>query len=153
MSDEVNNKPSINEVQDEVIDEFEFLEDWTERYKHIIDLGRELPALDEQYKRDDLKIRGCQSNVYMHAYLDDEGLLRFEAESDAMIVQGLIALLIKVLSGQKPGDVANSELYFIDKIGMKEHLSPTRSNGLNAMVKQMKLYGVAYQQKLEQENQ
>ncbi len=146
---EADTKPSINDIQEEIIDEFEFLEDWTDRYKHIIELGRELEPLDDQYKTDDLKIKGCQSNVYLHAY-EHEGRVYFEAESDAMIVQGLIAMLAKVLSGQKPEAIANADLYFIDKIGMREHLSPNRSNGLNAMVRQMKLYGQAFQQRQSQ---
>ncbi len=143
---ETETKPSINELQEEIVEEFNFLEDWTERYKHIIELGRELEPLDDQYKTDDLKIKGCQSNVYLHAY-ENEGRVYFEAESDAMIVQGLISMLVKVLSGQKADEIANADLYFIDQIGMREHLSSTRSNGLNAMVKQMKLYGKAFQQK------
>lgn len=146
---ETDTKRSINEIQEEIIDEFEFLEDWADRYKHIIELGRELKPLNDEYKTDDLKIKGCQSNVYLHAY-DKDGRVYFDAESDAMIVQGLIAMLAKVLSGQKPVDIANADLYFIDKIGMREHLSPNRSNGLNAMVKQMKLYGKAFQQRQSQ---
>jgi cysteine desulfuration protein SufE len=149
MGGETEVKRGINELQDEIIDEFEFLDDWTERYKHIIDQGRDLEELDDQYKTDDLKIKGCQSNVYLHAY-QENGRVYFEAESDAMIVQGLIAMLVKVLSGQKAEDIAQANLYFIDQIGMKEHLSPTRSNGLNAMVKQMKLYAAAFQQRNEQ---
>lgn len=149
MGGETEVKRGINELQDEIIDEFEFLDDWTERYKHIIDQGRDLDKLDDQYKTDDLKIKGCQSNVYLHAY-QEHGRVYFEAESDAMIVQGLIAMLVKVLSGQKAEDIAQADLYFIDQIGMKEHLSPTRSNGLNAMVKQMKLYAAAFQQRNEQ---
>ncbi len=149
MGGETEVKRSINELQDEIIDEFEFLDDWTERYKHIIDQGRDLDKLDDQYKTDDLKIKGCQSNVYLHAF-QEQGRVYFEAESDAMIVQGLIAMLVKVLSGQKAEAIAQSNLYFIDQIGMKEHLSPTRSNGLNAMVKQMKLYAAAFQQRNEQ---
>jgi cysteine desulfuration protein SufE len=149
MGGETEIKRGINELQDEIIDEFEFLDDWTERYKHIIDQGRDLEKLDDQYKTDDLKIKGCQSNVYLHAY-QENGRVYFEAESDAMIVQGLIAMLVKVLSGQKAEDIAQADLYFIDQIGMKEHLSPTRSNGLNAMVKQMKLYAAAFQQRNEQ---
>lgn len=148
MSD-IETKPTINEIQDEIIDEFEFLEEWPERYKHIIESGRDLTPLADQYKTDDLKIKGCQSNVYLHAFEQDNKVF-FEAESDAMIVQGLIAMLVRVLSGQKAEDIANADLYFIDKIGMREHLSPNRSNGLNAMVKQMKLYGKAFQQKQAQ---
>lgn len=150
MGSEADVKRTINEIQDEIIDEFDFLDDWTERYKHIIELGRELELLDDAYKVDELKIKGCQSNVYLHAY-QQEGRVYFEAESDAMIVQGLIAMLIKVLSGQKAQDITNAELYFIDKIGMREHLSPTRSNGLNAMVKQMKMYAKAFYQQQQQQ--
>ncbi|PSR06478.1 MAG: Fe-S metabolism protein SufE [Bacteroidetes bacterium SW_10_40_5] len=151
MSEEVQHQSNINEIQDEVIEEFSLFDDWTEKYKYIIEQGRELEPLDDQYKQDDLKVSGCQSTVYLTAFLDENNKLIYKAESDAMIVNGLIALLIRVLSGQKPEDVSNSDLYFIDQIGMKEHLSPTRSNGLAAMVKQMKLYGIAFQQKLQKQ--
>lgn len=151
MSDAVTQKPGIPEIQDEIIDEFSLFDDWQERYKYLIEMGRDLQPLDDQFKKDDLKIKGCQSNVWLHPYLKEDRLF-FESDSDAMIVKGLVALLIRVLSGQKPADIARSELYFIDKIGMKENLSPTRSNGLASMVRQMKLYGVAYEQKLQKKS-
>ncbi|MCB0609143.1 MAG: SufE family protein [Lewinella sp.] len=133
----------MTEIQEEIIDEFSLFGDWMEKYEYIIELGKTLPLIDEQYKTDDHLIRGCQSRVWLHAGLKD-GKVEFTADSDAVITKGLIALMIRVLSGQKPEDVANADLYFIDRIGLKEHLSPTRSNGLLSMVKQMKLYGVAF---------
>ena len=133
---------TINNIQDEIIDEFAFFGDWMEKYEYIIDLGKSLPLIDEQYKDEDHLIKGCQTQVWLHA--DDEaGKVSFTADSDAVITKGIIALLIRVLSGQKAEDVAKADLYFIDKIGLKEHLSPTRSNGLVSMVKQMKMYGLA----------
>ena len=133
---------AINNIQDEIIDEFAFFGDWMEKYEYIIDLGKSLPLIDEQYKDEDHLIKGCQSQVWLHA--DDEaGKVNFTADSDAVITKGIIALLIRVLSGQNAEDIAKADLYFIDKIGLKEHLSPTRSNGLVSMVKQMKMYGLA----------
>jgi len=132
----------INNIQNEIIDEFAFFGDWMERYEYIIDLGKSLPLIDEQYKDEDHLIKGCQSQVWLHAD-EEEGKVKFTADSDAVITKGIIALLIRVLSGQKAADIAKSDLYFIDKIGLKEHLSPTRSNGLVSMVKQMKMYGLA----------
>ena len=133
---------TINEIQDEIIEEFSFFSDWMEKYEYIIDLGKQLPLIDEQYKDEDHLIKGCQSRVWLHAGLEG-GNVAFTADSDAVITKGIIALLIRVLSGQPAEAVAKSDLYFIDKIGLKEHLSPTRSNGLVSMVKQMKMYGLA----------
>ncbi len=140
---------TINEIQDEIIDEFSMFEDWSDKYEYIIDVGKKLPPLPEQYKTEAYKIKGCQSQVWMHSQLDEDGKVRFEGDSDAIIVKGLIGLLIRVLSGQKPEDVAKANLYFIDKVGMSGHLAQTRSNGLSSMVKQMKLDSFAYQAKLQ----
>jgi cysteine desulfuration protein SufE len=132
----------INSIQDEIIEEFAFFGDWMEKYEYIIDLGKSLPLIDEQYKDEDHLIKGCQSQVWLHAD-EAEGKVSFTADSDAVITKGIIALLVRVLSGQKADEIAQADLYFIDKIGLKEHLSPTRSNGLVSMVKQMKMYGLA----------
>ena len=129
---------SINEIQEEIIEEFSFFEDWMEKYEHIIDLGKSLPLVDKQYKTDERLIKGCQSRVWLHSEMKDEKIL-FSADSDAVITKGLIALMVRVLSNQRPDDIVNADLYFIDKINLKEHLSPTRSNGLLSMVKQMKM--------------
>jgi cysteine desulfuration protein SufE len=131
----------INSIQDEIIEEFAFFGDWMEKYEYIIDLGKSLPLIDEQYKDEDHLIKGCQSQVWLHAD-EAEGKVSFTADSDAVITKGIIALLVRVLSGQKADEIAQADLYFIDKIGLKEHLSPTRSNGLVSMVKQMKMYGL-----------
>jgi len=133
----------INEIQDEIIEEFDFFDDWMERYEYIIDLGKKLPLIEEKLKTEERLIKGCQSRVWLHA-AQEEGTVAFTADSDAIITKGIIALLVRVLSGQKAVDIAKTELYFIDKIGLKEHLSPTRSNGLVSMVNQMKQYGVAF---------
>ena len=135
---------TIDEIQDEIIEEFALFSDWMERYEYIIELGKSLPRIAEQYKDEDHLIKGCQSQVWLHAEKDDSAV-RFTADSDAVITKGIIALLVRVLSGHRPEDIAQSELYFIDRIGLKEHLSPTRSTGLASMVKQMKLYGIALQ--------
>ena len=134
---------TINEAQDEVIEEFSDLTDWMDKYQLLIDLGNELEPLDAKYKTDDNLIDGCQSRVWLHADMKD-GLLCFTAESDALIVKGIIALLIRVLSGHTPEEIASADLYFIESIGLKDHLSPTRSNGLLAMLKQIKIYAEAY---------
>lgn len=139
---------SINEIQDEIIEEFELFDDWTDRYTYIIELGKKLETLDEQYKSESNIIKGCQSRVWLHATLKDNVII-FETDSDAIIVKGLIFLLVRVLSGQKPKDIMDADLYFIEKIGMNQHLSPTRANGLAAMVKQMKLYGLAFKTQLD----
>ena len=133
---------SINEIQDEIIDEFSLFSDWMEKYEYIIDLGKQLPLIDEKYKDEEHLIKGCQSRVWLHAGLDGDKVV-FTADSDAVITKGIIALLIRVLSNQPAEEVAKSDLYFIGRIGLKEHLSPTRSNGLVSMVKQMKMYGLA----------
>lgn len=138
---------SINDMQDEVIAEFSDFDDWMDRYQLLIDLGNEQAPLDEQYKTDQNLIEGCQSRVWLQADLQADGTILFQAESDALIVKGIIALLIKVVSGHTPDEILDSELYFIDAIGLKEHLSPTRSNGLLSMVKQMRMYALAFKAK------
>ena len=137
---------SLEERQQEIIDEFSLFDDWMSKYEHIIELGRDLPLIDGSLKTDDNLIKGCQSKVWLDARLEG-GKIIFTADSDAIITKGIIALMVRVLSGLSPKEIANADLYFIDEIGLKEHLSPTRSNGLLSMVKQMKLYGVAFQAK------
>lgn len=137
---------TINEIQDELIEDFAFYEDWMEKYEYIIQLGKELPLIEEQYKTDNYIIKGCQSKVWLHAELQN-GKIHFTADSDAVITKGLVSLMVKVLSGHTPSEIAQADLYFIDKIGLKEHLSPTRANGLLSMVKQMKMYAIAMQVK------
>ena len=137
---------TINELQDEVIEEFSDFDDWMDKYQLLIDLGNEQEELDEQYKTDQNLIDGCQSRVWLQADLVD-GKIIFQAESDALIVKGLVGLLVQVVSGHTPDEILDSELYFIEKIGLKEHLSPTRSNGLLAMVKQMRMYALAFKAK------
>ena len=138
---------TINDIQDKTISDFSLFDEWDEKYGYIIELGKKLGPLSEEYKTEEYKIKGCQSQVWLHSYLQD-GKVFFEADSDAIIVKGLVSLLIKILSGHKPEEIANADLYFMEKIGMKQHLSPTRSNGLASMVKQMKLYAIAYNTKL-----
>lgn len=137
---------SINEIQDQVIAEFSDFDDWMDRYQLLIDLGNEQPPLDEQYKTEQNLIEGCQSRVWLQAD-EVDGKLIFQAESDALIVKGIISLLIKVLSGHTPDEILSADLYFIDRIGLQEHLSPTRSNGLLSMVKQMRMYALAFKAK------
>jgi len=137
---------TIKEQQDEIIEEFSFFSDWDEKYEHIIQMGKELPLIDPKYKTDDNLIKGCQSRVWLHSDFKD-GKVYFTADSDAVITKGLISMVVRVLSGQTPKDIADSQIYFIDEIGLKSHLSITRSNGLLSMLKQMKMYGVAYQAK------
>lgn len=137
---------TINELQDEVIEDFSELSDWMDKYQMLIDLGNELESLDEQYKTQSNLIDGCQSRVWLQCD-EKEGKLYFTADSDALIVKGIIALLIRVVSGHTPREIMDAELYFIDRIGLHEHLSPTRANGLVAMVKQMKMYALAFQAK------
>lgn len=137
---------TINEIQDEIIDEFSGLTDWMDKYSYIIEMGNALPPLDEKYKTPDNLIDGCQSRVWVNATYDG-GVIRFDADSDAIIVKGIISMLVRVLSGQTPSAILDSDLYFIDEIGLKEHLSPTRSNGLLAMVRQIKMYALAYKAK------
>ena len=139
---------TINELQDEVIEEFSDFDDWMDRYQLLIDLGNEQKALDNKYKTESNLIDGCQSRVWLQAdYVD--GLLHFSADSDALIVKGIVALLIRVLDGHTPQEILDAELYFIDRIGLRDHLSPTRSNGLLAMIKQIKAYALAYKMKSE----
>ena len=137
---------TINEMQDEVIAEISDFDDWMDRYQLLIDLGNEQPPLDEKYKTDQNLIEGCQSRVWLQAD-EEDGKVIFQAESDALIVKGIIALLIKVLSGHTPDEILEADLYFIPRIGLQEHLSPTRSNGLLAMVKQMRMYALAFKAK------
>lgn len=139
----------IHEVQQQIVEEFESLSDWTERYKHIIDQGRKLDPLDEEHKIEENLVRGCQSQVWLHTNVDD-GKVIFEADSDAAITKGLVALMVRFYSGQEPDTIMSTDPNFIKKIGMEEHLSPTRSNGLASMVKQMKIYAMAYKSKLAQ---
>ena len=134
---------NITEIENEIIEEFSFFDNWEEKYEYIIDFGKNLKPMDAAYKTDENKVAGCVSQVWLHSDYRD-GRVTFEADSDAIITKGLVGLLVKVLSGQKPADVANAELAFIDKIGMKEHLSPTRSNGLVNMIKHMKRAASAY---------
>ena len=135
---------TIKELQDEVIEEFSDFDDWMDKYQLLIDLGNEQEPLAPEYKNDQNLIDGCQSRVWLQADLVD-GKVEFQAESDALIVKGIIALLIKVVSGHTPDEILENELYFIEAIGLKDHLSPTRSNGLNAMLKQMRLFALTYQ--------
>ena len=138
---------TIEEVQNELIEEFSLFEDWEERYQYMIDLGKTLPLIDEKYKTDDYIIKGCQSKVWVHAELRN-GKVVFSADSDAIITKGIIAILIRVFSDQDPKDIINANMNFIDKIGLKEHLSPTRANGLVSMIKQLKMYAIAFQSQL-----
>ncbi len=138
---------TIQEIQNEIIDEFSMFDDWEERYQYMIDLGKTLPLIDAQYKTDDFIIKGCQSKVWVHANLDTDKVV-FTADSDAIITKGIIAILIRVFSNQHPKDIIEANTDFIDEIGLKEHLSPTRANGLVSMIKQLKMYAVAYQTQL-----
>ena len=137
----------IKEIQEEIVDEFAMFEDWMQRYEYMIELGKSLPLIDGKYKTDDNIIKGCQSKVWVHAELESDKLV-FTADSDAIITKGIIAILIRVFSNQKPQDIIDADTDFIDEIGLKEHLSPTRANGLVSMVKQLKLYAIAYQTQL-----
>ena len=134
---------SINEIQDEIIAEFSDFEDWMDRYQLLIDMGSDSEPLDEQYKTEQNLIDGCQSRVWLQADLID-GMVHFRAESDALIVKGIVTLLVRVLSDHTPQEILDADLYFIDRIGLREHLSPTRSNGLGAMLKQIKMYALAF---------
>ena len=138
---------TIEEKQQDIIDQFADIDDWMDRYAQIIDLGNELPPIDDALKTPDRLIEGCQSRVWLDADTDTDGNVRFRAESDAIIVKGIISMLISVLDGHTPQEILDADLHFIDDIGLSEHLSPTRSNGLLAMLKQMKLYALALQQK------
>lgn len=137
---------SIKSISEEIVEEFELFEDWMQKYDYLIELGKELPLIDEDEKKEENLIKGCQSRVWLQADYEDQKVV-YKADSDAIITKGIIALLIRVLSHQKPEDILHAELDFIDKIGLKEHLSGTRANGLLAMVKQMKFYAIAFQSK------
>jgi cysteine desulfuration protein SufE len=135
---------TIEEKQQEIISEFGMFNDWMQKYEYIIELGKDLPLIEEKYKVDDNLIKGCQSRVWLHAELNNEGKLNLSADSDAIITKGLIALVIRVLNDEMPRDVANAQLHFVKDIGLSEHLSPTRSNGLASMIGQIKNYAIAY---------
>lgn len=137
---------NLNETQKNIVEEFSIYEDWLDRYNYLIELGGELPEIDPKYKTNEYLINGCQSKVWLHADLVD-GKLEFSADSDAIIVKGIVALLVKVLNGRTPDEIVENPLFFIDEIGLSQNLSPTRSNGLLAMVKKMRLYALAYQAK------
>ncbi len=134
---------TIENIQKEVIEDFEMLEDWMAKYEHIIDLGKSLPLIDEKYKTEDFLINGCQSRVWLFAKLNGDKVV-FTADSDALITKGLVALMVRVLSNKTPDEIVNADLFFIDKIGLNQHLSQTRANGLSSMIKQMKMYALAY---------
>ncbi len=137
---------TLNEVQEEIISEFELYDDWMDKYNYLIELSKDLPLIDPKFKNNEYIINGCQSKVWLNAeYVDNA--IRFSADSDAIITKGIIALLIRILSNRKPEEIMNADLYFIDAIGLRQNLSPTRSNGLLAMLKQMKLYAIAYNAK------
>ena len=138
---------SIQETENEIIDEFSMFEDWMGKYEHIIEMGKSLPMIEEQYKTDDRLIKGCQSKVWMHSELKD-GKIFFTADSDAIITKGLVALVIRVLSEHTPDEIVNAKMDFINKIGLTQHLSPTRANGLVNMIKQMKLDAIAFKAKI-----
>lgn len=140
---------TIKEKAEQIKEEFSAFDDWMDKYNYLIEMGNELPKIDEEHKTKQNLISGCQSRVWLHARYED-GLIHFRADSDAVITKGIAALLVRVFSGQKPADIINAETDFIDDIGLKEHLSPTRSNGLMSMVKQMKLYALAFKTKKEQ---
>jgi cysteine desulfuration protein SufE len=137
----------IAEIENEVIDEFSMFEDWMGKYEHIIEMGKSLPMIDEKYKTDDRLIKGCQSKVWLHSEMKDHKIY-FTADSDAIITKGLVALVVRVLSEHTPDEILNAKMDFIEKIGLKEHLSPTRANGLVNMIKQMKLDALAYKAKV-----
>jgi cysteine desulfuration protein SufE len=137
---------SIAEIEDQIISEFENFEDWIDKYNYLIEIGKNLPLIEEQYKIPNNIISGCQSQVWLHAGYDGKTIV-FKADSDAIITKGIVALLIRALSGQTPDDILNAKLDFVEKIGLREHLSPTRSNGLVSMIKQMKLYALAFKTK------
>jgi len=140
---------TVNEIQDQVTEEFAMFDDWISRYDYLIDLGRTLPVINPKYKTNDYLIEGCQSKVWLHPDFDGN-ILSFTADSDAIITRGIVALLVRVLSGRTPDEIITADLYFIDRIGLRQNLSPTRSNGLVSMVKQMKLYAIAFKSKQEQ---
>lgn len=136
----------IREIQEEIVDEFSMFDDWEERYQYVIDLGNSLPLIDEQYKTEENIIKGCQSKVWLHGEQKEDNIV-FTADSDAILTKGIIAILIRVFSNQKAADILEADMSFIDEIGLKEHLSPTRANGLVSMIKQIKMYALAFQAK------
>ena len=138
---------SIQQIQKEIIEEFSLFDDWTQRYEYMIDLGKSLPLIDEKYKNDKFIIKGCQSKVWVNAELENK-VIKFTADSDAIITKGIIAILIRVFSNQSPKDIIKANTDFIDQLGLKEHLSPTRANGLVSMIKQIKMYALAFQIKI-----
>jgi len=140
----------IEEIEKEIIAEFENFDDWIDKYEYLIELGKSLPPIEEKYKTESNVISGCQSKVWLNAFIED-GKIFFEADSDAIITKGIVGLLIRVFSGQAPDEIINAKLDFVDNIGLREHLSPTRSNGLTSMIKQMKLYALAFKTKLSQQ--
>lgn len=146
----MQDRENINQIQEQIITEFDVFEDWLDKYNYLIELSNELPVLDEKYKIGEYLISGCQSKVWLKADMEG-GKVVFAADSDALITKGIVSLLVRVLSGWEPKEILDADLFFIDRIGLRENLSPTRSNGLLAMVKQMKLYALAYQAKREQE--
>lgn len=139
----------FNETQEDIVEEFSVFEDWLDRYNYLIELGNDLPAIDPKFRTNEFLINGCQSKVWLHAELMD-GKLQFNADSDAIIVKGIVALLVKLMNDRTPAEILENELFFIDGIGLRQNLSPTRSNGLLAMVKKMRLYAMAYQAKESQ---
>ena len=138
---------TIKEIQEEIIDEFSMFDDWMERYEYIIELGKSLPIIEDKNKLDENLIKGCQSKVWLFSELEND-TVKFSADSDAILTKGIVALLLRVYSNQKPGDILNANTDFIDEIGLKEHLSPTRANGLVSMIKYIKMYAIAQQTKL-----
>ena len=138
---------SIQQIQDQIIDEFEFFQDWSEKYQYLIDLGKNLPNFNDNNRIDSNLIKGCQSKVWLHAELNKDKI-NFTADSDAIITKGIIAILLRVFSGHHPTEIIESDTEFVDKIGLKEHLSPSRANGLGSMIKQLKMYAIAYQTKI-----
>jgi len=138
---------SIKEIQEEIVEEFSVYDDWMDKYNYLIELGRDLPPIDPKYKTDEYLIEGCTSKVWLHAALDDEGRMVLTADSDAIITRGIVALLIRVFSGHTPEEIKDADTGFLDRIGLKEHLSPTRANGLASMVKQIKMYAIAFSSK------
>ncbi|HBF88072.1 MAG TPA: Fe-S metabolism protein SufE [Bacteroidales bacterium] len=141
-------KKSIEDIQKEIIEDFIIFDDWLDKYEHIIEIARDLPMISEDFKTDEYLIKGCQSKVWLHAELK-EGKIYFSADSDAIITKGIVYLLVKVMNERTPKEILDAEMFFIDKIGLKENLSPTRSNGLVSMLKQMKLYALAYDAKMK----
>lgn len=141
---------TINQIQDQIIEEFVMFPDWLDRYNYLIELASDLPMIDAEHRTDQYVIKGCQSRVWVDARIDTEGLVYFSADSDAIITKGIIALLIRVLNGQTPEQILQADLYFIDRIGLSENLSPTRANGLVAMIKQMRMFALAFKAKQSQ---